>query len=755
MCIRRVQKRGDLDAQLNAQQEEHDIAKGAIDAALSRLGLWNGTPEDLVKLPVPSQETIDEFRESISQQRNRLEELKGRRGNLEEELHSARVSIEALKREQDVPTEETLHAARNTRKSSWKLVRKSWEEGTRPCNVEPDATHKALLDQDIPDETIKNLADVYEIVTDQADDVSDRLRREADRTAKLAQLEARASDVAQKLGEAISESERVGKEHTTLEKAWNKLWAPLGIEPRSPREMSKWAKNQEGLVSQIGALQAQTVRIASLRKAIKESREELKDALCAIGEAESCKVETLAALLDGASQVVASKRKALQNREQLETELASLEQDELPAAQYAMEESSSELHEWQAAWHKAMEELGETVDTPPKKANGIIQQIDELLSAFDKVRDLQRRIDEIARDDQDFRDEVFKLVHNVAPNLADLSADQAILAAHSELQQSKNDHALLTDLGSQRDAEEEHRQEATAVLSRIDAEFSDLCKEAQVESVDALPEAEEHSQVRRKQEAALKDVDDRLVELASGAKLEDFLTEVGDEDPDALEPEIAQLNTDISERENDLKRISEEIGEQRKALQLMDGSAEAAEVADEAQALLASMAADVEEYSRLRICELLLARAIEQYREKHQGPLLRRAGELFSALTLGSFRDLTPDFDENGADILVGLRADNNTAVPVSGMSDGTADQLYLALRLASLEQYLRKHQPIPFILDDILINFDNDRAIAVLKILADLSRQTQIISFTHHHHLVELAEKNIEPTLLFTHTLS
>jgi len=92
--------------------------------------------------------------------------------------------------------------------------------------------------------------------------------------------------------------------------------------------------------------------------------------------------------------------------------------------------------------------------------------------------------------------------------------------------------------------------------------------------------------------------------------------------------------------------------------------------------------------------------------------------------------------------------------VRVEGMSDGTTDQLYLALRLASLETYLKNNEPMPFIVDDILIRFDDKRATAALQVLAELSTKTQVIFFTHHQHLVELAETNIDSTTLFKHSL-
>ncbi len=43
-------------------------------------------------------------------------------------------------------------------------------------------------------------------------------------------------------------------------------------------------------------------------------------------------------------------------------------------------------------------------------------------------------------------------------------------------------------------------------------------------------------------------------------------------------------------------------------------------------------------------------------------------------------------------------------------MSDGTRDQLYLSLRLATLEQHQSKGEPIPFVVDDVLIGFDDNR---------------------------------------------
>lgn len=77
-------------------------------------------------------------------------------------------------------------------------------------------------------------------------------------------------------------------------------------------------------------------------------------------------------------------------------------------------------------------------------------------------------------------------------------------------------------------------------------------------------------------------------------------------------------------------------------------------------------------------------------------------------------------------------------------MSEGTRDQLYLALRLAGLELHLQDHESMPMILDDLLVHFDDNRATNALKALSHLGQTSQVLLFTHHAHVVELARASL-----------
>jgi uncharacterized protein YhaN len=118
-----------------------------------------------------------------------------------------------------------------------------------------------------------------------------------------------------------------------------------------------------------------------------------------------------------------------------------------------------------------------------------------------------------------------------------------------------------------------------------------------------------------------------------------------------------------------------------------------------------------------------------------------------------AFSGLGAEFNADDVPILVGVRPDQ-TKVPVAGLSEGSRDQLYLALRLAALDRYLEEQEPMPLILDDLLITFDDDRTRAILPQLGALAQRTQIFLFTHHAHLVELCRQTLGESGFHLHRL-
>ena len=125
---------------------------------------------------------------------------------------------------------------------------------------------------------------------------------------------------------------------------------------------------------------------------------------------------------------------------------------------------------------------------------------------------------------------------------------------------------------------------------------------------------------------------------------------------------------------------------------------------------------------------------------------MSRASELFQTLTLGRYSKLLVEYDDETPRV-AGERADGATVVPVGGMSQGTVDQLFLALRIAAVEDVVGQGTRLPFLADDLFINFDDARAAAGFRVLAELATRTQVLFFTHHEHLLEVAQEALKPT--------
>lgn len=144
----------------------------------------------------------------------------------------------------------------------------------------------------------------------------------------------------------------------------------------------------------------------------------------------------------------------------------------------------------------------------------------------------------------------------------------------------------------------------------------------------------------------------------------------------------------------------------------------------------------------LKLASLLIGAAVERAGSVDRSPTLDRAGSLFALLTGGAFEGFAQDFEKDEPALVA--RRLGGERVGVSGLSEGTRDQFYLALRLAALEDYASRAEPAPFIGDDLFASFDDARTAHGLKALAEIGQKVQPILFTHHGAVVETARATL-----------
>ena len=191
--------------------------------------------------------------------------------------------------------------------------------------------------------------------------------------------------------------------------------------------------------------------------------------------------------------------------------------------------------------------------------------------------------------------------------------------------------------------------------------------------------------------------------------------------PDDLTYSEADTDALISDCETRLRQLQQELG---RCMGQMDGLGQEAELSTQLEALQSRVRQLRLTLNAITLAQNTLAAATAQLQSRFAPRIAKRARELFSAMTgsrydrLSFNQDLTLDVGAQGEDILRSSL----------WRSDGTVDQLYLALRLAVAEALT---PGAPLVLDDALVRFDDTRLKAALDILQAEAQRRQILLFT------------------------
>jgi uncharacterized protein YhaN len=743
-AIDEAKRQGRIEEELAAAREEIVNLVESASAGINSLGLWTGTLRELENLSVPDPETINDFDTKMRDSEAEVKKQEAEIERLDSQILEIGSEIEKLRIEQDVPTEHDLMLARQRRDGQWKIIRRLIRKSAQNDTDPQDLVREPADPEDLPA--------AFERSIQAADETADRLRRETGRVEHYARLMSEQKSSLAKMERAKAGREKAIARFTSVKQEWIDLWATSGLRPESPGQMRRWAERHRRLVETAARVRELELKAGSNAAKIETLSRDIMLRLTEVGGVLNGG-ESFSRLISYTERLFKDLEKSGVEREKLKRSLAEKRLD-LRAARIQERKANSDLEDWKKRWKEEIQPLGLDEESIPDQANAVLDQLQALFTKWESAGELRARIEQIDADAVKFEEKVREILKVVSPGLARLPVEEAVLKLSGELARAKTAKALGESLEKRLREWRTKLEEANLGIARLSATLEVMCMEAGYSRFDELQEAEGRSDIKKELKRQLDEVEQQLFDLASGTEIEDFIASAEAENPDSLESRLKLLGEQVRELAAQKSEIDQKIGEERNELHRMDGRGDAAEIAQDIQMCLGELSGLSRTYSRLKIASEILAEAMDRYRDRSQWPVLRRASEFFRNITLGSFEGLQIETDDNGDSVIAGVRASRKELVKVDGLSDGTTDQLYLALRLASLDYYLESNEPIPFILDDILIGFDNERAAATLELLAALSEKTQVIFFTHHEHLVEIAKSAIGPDKLFVHVL-
>lgn len=205
----------------------------------------------------------------------------------------------------------------------------------------------------------------------------------------------------------------------------------------------------------------------------------------------------------------------------------------------------------------------------------------------------------------------------------------------------------------------------------------------------------------------------------------------------------AKLRRELATAERALGETLREAGVADANQASLDGSAKAARLAAELESKRAELATLVDRLGPLIVARHALGESISRFERDNQPGLLSSVSRLLARITGERWVRVEQRFSETRLRV-VSAQGDERT---FDELSTGTREQLYLAIRLAFVEDYCKKNEPLPIVMDDVFVNFDEARAKGAFSALKPLLERTQIFFFTCHEAQVEIA-RTVFPNL-------
>ncbi|HVC25728.1 MAG TPA: AAA family ATPase [Acidimicrobiales bacterium] len=200
---------------------------------------------------------------------------------------------------------------------------------------------------------------------------------------------------------------------------------------------------------------------------------------------------------------------------------------------------------------------------------------------------------------------------------------------------------------------------------------------------------------------------------------------------------LSEVLEDAMRRHEGLVRASRDA---ERTLEELERSDTIAALEVEREGCAADLAATLEQYVVAGIARHLLEQALRRYERERQPAVVARAATLFRSVTGGRYVELVARADqESGRSQGVSAISATGAVIDAAALSRGTAEQLYLCLRLALASSFASGSTALPVVLDDVLVNFDPQRASAVARAVAEVSSSHQVLAFTCHPHIVDL----------------
>jgi len=705
----------EVDVQQRLNQAEKELSgKGRkIEQELKKLAPWTGNREDIRSQDFPTSAQANHWCEKANGLQKELDNKKTRQAEQRESRVAQDTRVKTLLGDVNTINDVCAVNSRKARNDAW-------------------AMHRTKLDDKTADSFEKVLAD--------DDHIRDSRLAATDRLSQLRIAEIKLAETDSKLEVIADEINRINSDFKALRNEMRLILNKAGLpEDFLAVNLLKWigcVQYVRELIEEEDECRAEwdqangeydrrrSVLIAALTN-FSEKPSKILDLreLCEISKTYQSNA------LRGEERYVAAKNEVSQAKDQVRRRKQTLEIAE------------NELKEWQKNWKQALDGLW------LKQKN--VSQIRALLDPLRKIAQLVTRqrtlIETISAKEKNhhmFQEGVCKFVRSLG--LDELhEVEKQFLLLRERLENAKKIEAARDAAVKNQYAAEERLEKAKAELSHIGKRLKQMAAHCptteEITTLDHLALILDQAKQKLELVNVMSDKESHLLQHFGVNTRADAEMKLEAETPPIVEARLAKIDADLKEAELELERRIEERRDALRAIEAIGGDASMVRLEEKRRSILCELSKNANHSLALHLGLMTADRALAVYRDRHRSELLTQTAEAFRAITADEFLELNTQPDQSG-DQLIAVRS-NRRSITAEKMSKGTRFQLYLALRLAGYRRFCNIVGPLPFIGDDIMETFDDRRAESAMRQLSEIARNGQVIYFTHHRHLCEIAK--------------
>ena len=745
----RVVRLAEKSPDLSRREKALEAEARRLSEKVQSLGCPSGEMSELRAMRAPSESTILDFERRFGALFDREAKLRQEIESLERREREADAKMRRLGEVGGVVSPAELQEIRHQRDRFFDLLVRRHIAGEKDREEE--------CREIFPQESAAPLERAHHVALtiQESDRAADDLRSHAQEAAEMSLLRSEREECLRLREESHGRLEALTREIVQLAADWGALWPPgfvriegSGRPDPLPEALRSWQKSREALSLQEEKLVSERLLLEEARREESEIRREAAPLFFRLDLFPGEKEEQVSARLVTAPlseikarlDAVLAEARDLKQRRDTDANLLKERERSVRQETEDLADHRKTVERWEKDFREALEKAGFPEGIREAEARVRIDSLRRLAIVEADLRGLSDRIRKMEEDERLFSHTVRDLWRRAGlmgdpPGSiegATLLVDRSRKNRDNMVRANAIDDRIR-EIGKEKVRAEKSLRQSQSVLET-------LFRDAGASDPEDLARIEERSREKAAFGKERKEIEAQILSEGEGESLETILAQTEGVDAEALRRNVAEASERKGSLVEDFERaLSLQASFNAQTEQRLEGLS--VDLEQEAENVLAVMSSHVTEYLRLTALETVLRRAMEIYRERTQGPLLQEGSRLFMAMTGGGYRGLQADFDDRGAPVLRAARPDG-TSLDTESLSDGTLDVLYLSLRLAAVLRHNAMAEPLPFLADDLFVNLDDGRSRLAFEVLGEVASSSQVLFFTHHRHMVDLARE-------------